>query len=301
MAGCLLSSLSVLQLGQPGSSSSSWMMQREPTLKLMVASKLHRAQQAASIEAMQQQQQGTQLAGQVHIQQQQQQGTQLAGRVQRQQQQQQPVLLQQQDGAAGVVLVGAAGSMLQPTSQVQRGVATQNPKQQYTSRVSQRHTRPGIRQVGAQQQVQSSAGSSAAAYDAAADVQVIPGQQELPLPQQLQENLLQQQLTSAQSAGSTAAAAAAATGSLQAALLNGDESRPEEEPQQQSSSSSSSDAAAEMAISAAGTVHADLDPQDATSSYIMQRGVPPTRLKYPLWWHGPMWSGSGYGGGAGVM
>lgn len=45
-------------------------------------------------------------------------------------------------------------------------------------------------------------------------------------------------------------------------------------------------------------LQADVDPADGTSVYIKQRGVEPTRLKHPLWWHGPMWSGSGYGSGA---
>jgi hypothetical protein len=40
-----------------------------------------------------------------------------------------------------------------------------------------------------------------------------------------------------------------------------------------------------------------VDPADATSAYIRARGSEPVRLKYPLWWHGPVWSGSGYGSG----
>jgi hypothetical protein len=41
-----------------------------------------------------------------------------------------------------------------------------------------------------------------------------------------------------------------------------------------------------------------VEPVDGTSVYIKQAGVQPVRLKHPLWWHGPMWSGSGYGSGA---
>jgi hypothetical protein len=44
-----------------------------------------------------------------------------------------------------------------------------------------------------------------------------------------------------------------------------------------------------------------VDPYDGTSVYIKHRGVEPTRLKHPLWWHGPVWSGSGYGSGAHIM
>jgi hypothetical protein len=40
-----------------------------------------------------------------------------------------------------------------------------------------------------------------------------------------------------------------------------------------------------------------VDPADATSAYIRARGSEPARLKYPTWWHGPIWSGSGYGSG----
>lgn len=57
-------------------------------------------------------------------------------------------------------------------------------------------------------------------------------------------------------------------------------------------------------IAAAAGHPADLqpgvDPVDGTSVYIKRRGVQPVRLKHPLWWHGPMWSGSGYGSGASV-
>jgi hypothetical protein len=43
-----------------------------------------------------------------------------------------------------------------------------------------------------------------------------------------------------------------------------------------------------------------VDAADTTSAYIQARGVQPAVLKYPLWWHGPMWAGSGYGSGAQV-
>ncbi|KAF6259241.1 hypothetical protein COO60DRAFT_1700898 [Scenedesmus sp. NREL 46B-D3] len=132
-----------------------------------------------------------------------------------------------------------------------------------------------------------------------------------------QEQLLKQQVTLLPTAGAAAAAAGkAASGFLQALLLTGDESRPQDAAQQQNSSMTPAsastkpqspgakqsaltddDVAAAMAA-AAGTLHAGLDPVDTTSLYIMQRGAAPTRLKYPLWWHGPMWSGSGYGGEA---
>lgn len=41
----------------------------------------------------------------------------------------------------------------------------------------------------------------------------------------------------------------------------------------------------------------DVDPADATSMYIQKRAVEPARLKYPVWWMGPLWSGSGYSSG----
>jgi hypothetical protein len=300
MAGCMLSSLSVLRFSQPGSSSS-WMMQREPTLKLMVASKLHKAQQAVSAMTTQQTP-SVQRADRIPV------------------QTQQPVLLQQQQEGTARVWGGASGSSsLQPASP-QNSAATNNHRQQYPSKLWRRHTRPAVRHVKPQQQQQQQAlaGTSAAAYDAASDVQIVPGQHELPLPQTLQEKLLKQQVTLAGSTGTAAAAAAgkAASGFLQALLLTGDESRPRDEPQQQQQQQQSSkDAAASpqhtqtqqpalteavvaaAMTSAAGTVHEGLDPVDTTSSYIMKRRVTPTRLQYPLWWHGPMWSGSGYGGG----
>eukprot|EP00775_Hariotina_reticulata_P008345 gene8345-8529_t len=40
---------------------------------------------------------------------------------------------------------------------------------------------------------------------------------------------------------------------------------------------------------------AQLHLQERTSQYAQSKGVQPQRLKYPLWWHGPIWSGSGYG------
>jgi hypothetical protein len=40
-----------------------------------------------------------------------------------------------------------------------------------------------------------------------------------------------------------------------------------------------------------------IDPADGTSVYIQIRGTKPAKLKYPLWWHGPLWSGSGYSSG----
>uniref|UniRef100_A0A383WC78 Glycosyl transferase family 1 domain-containing protein n=1 Tax=Tetradesmus obliquus TaxID=3088 RepID=A0A383WC78_TETOB len=269
LTGCLLSSLSVLRLGRIGSSSGSssssrgWRMQRDPTLKLMVASKLPGAQQAARMVELQQQH-DTQVVGRIPV------------------QKQQPVLLQQREGTAPV-LRGAPSSSLQPSSR-------------------KRHTRPAVKQVGLQQQQQQQQ-----VHGAAANSQIVPWQHELPLPQQLQEKLQQQQVTLVPPKGTTAAAAAegaAASAFLQALQLTGDESQPQQpsmgqaaQPQPSPQPQQPALSAAAMA-SAAGTAHEGLDAVDTTSSYIMQRGVAPTRLKYPLWWHGPMWSGSGYGGEA---
>lgn len=237
-------------------------MQRDPTLKLMVASKLPGAQQAARMVELQQQH-DTQVVGRIPV------------------QKQQPVLLQQREGTAPV-LRGAPSSSLQPSSR-------------------KRHTRPAVKQVGLQQQQQQQQ-----VHGAAATSQIVPWQHELPLPQQLQEKLQQQQVTLVPPKGTTAAAAAegaAASAFLQALQLTGDESQPQQpsmgqaaQPQPSPQPQQPALSAAAMA-SAAGTAHEGLDAVDTTSSYIMQRGVAPTRLKYPLWWHGPMWSGSGYGGG----
>jgi hypothetical protein len=297
MTGCLFSSLSVLRLGQPGSSSS-WMMQREPTLKLMVASKLHSAQQAGGLITEQQQHPEVRALGRIPV------------------QHQQPVLLQQQDRGA-VAEGGASGSSLQPASGQDGAVLNtwQDYKQQYIGKAGRRHTRPAGRQRENQQQQQQQQSSHSAAA-AGADVQ------QLALPQSLQEKLLQQQVATEPAYGATAAAGAgadkAASEFLQALELTG--SKPQGAAQQQQHQQLTNDAAAAGAelhlnnatkqkagftaadvaaslASAAGTVHAGLDPVDTTSSYIMQRGEAPTRLKYPLWWHGPMWSGSGYGGG----
>jgi hypothetical protein len=73
--------------------------------------------------------------------------------------------------------------------------------------------------------------------------------------------------------------------------------------QRPDSSSSSSSASEQLPVN--GTAAAAevwppgvIDPADATSPYIQARGVPPVHVKYPLWWHGPIWAGSGYGSGA---
>jgi hypothetical protein len=302
MTGCLFSSLSVLRLGQPGSSSSSgsWMMQREPTLKLMVASKLHSAQQAAGLITEQQRHAEFGALGRIPV------------------QHQQPVLLQQQEGGAGAG-VGEPGSSLQPASGQSSDSSAvlntwQDYKQQYIGKAGRRHTRPTARQRQSQPQQQQQSSLSSAA--AGADVQ------QLPLPQSLQEKLLQRQVATEPAYDVTAAAGAgadkAASDFLQALELT--DSKPQGAAQQQQHQQLTNDAAAAGAelhlnnatkqkagytaadvaasiASAAGTVHAGLDPVDTTSTYIMQRGQAPTRLKYPLWWHGPMWSGSGYGGG----
>lgn len=84
-------------------------------------------------------------------------------------------------------------------------------------------------------------------------------------------------------AQAAAAVAQAEDLSLILAASNNDNSQQE---QQQSKSLA--------AVPPAG-MHANVDPADATSVYIKQRGVEPVRVKHPLWWHGPMWSGSGYG------
>jgi hypothetical protein len=284
------------------------MMQREPTLKLMVASKLHSAQQAAGLITEQQQQQqraDSTALGRIPV------------------QHQQPVLLQQQEGGAGAG-GSTPGSNLQPASGQGSAVLNtwQDYKQQYVGKPGRRHTRPAARQRQSQQQQQQQSSHSAAA--AGADVQ------ELPLPQLLQEKLLKQQITTEPTFGTTAAAEAgtgvtadkAASAFLQALQLTGSKPQGAAQQQQQQlgqqlsnavapagaelhrnhtaaqqqTSFTAADVAASIA-SAAGTVHAGLDPVDTTSSYIMQRGEAPTRLKYPLWWHGPMWSGSGYGRG----
>jgi hypothetical protein len=273
------------------------MMQREPTLKLMVASKLHSAQQAAGLNTGQQQTEDSSALGRIPV------------------QHQQPVLLQQQEGGSGIG-GRAPGDSLQPASGQDSAVLNtwQDYKQQYIGKAGRRHTKPSARQRDSQQQQQEQASHDAAAVDA--------DRQELPLPQSLQENLQQQQVTKEPTSAAAAAAAAgdgkAASAILQALQHTESKSQGAAQQQQQQQTSNGAapagaesrsnteakqrtglteaDVAASMA-SAAGTVHAGLDPVDTTSSYIMLRGEPPTRLKYPLWWHGPMWSGSGYGGG----
>lgn len=104
-----------------------------------------------------------------------------------------------------------------------------------------------------------------------------------------------QQLTAAapQSVAVAAAAAAAAAAvaqpedlSLILAASQGSEQQPQQQQQHQ-----------QTETLPARSVHAVVDPADATSAYIKARGVAPVRVEHPLWWHGPMWSGSGYGSG----
>lgn len=115
----------------------------------------------------------------------------------------------------------------------------------------------------------------------------------LALPSNLVEQLQQQppaELTAAtpltKTAASQAAAAVAAPEDLSLILATENDRERHQQQQQQSS----------QGVAAVG-VQPGVDPVDATSAYIKARGVAPTRVKHPLWWHGPMWAGSGYGSG----
>lgn len=116
----------------------------------------------------------------------------------------------------------------------------------------------------------------------------------LALPSNLVEQLQKQppgELTAATpltkpAASQVAAAAIAAPEDLSLILATENDRERQQQQQQQPS----------QGMAAVG-VQPGVDPVDATSAYIEARGVPPTRVKHPLWWHGPMWAGSGYGSG----
>jgi hypothetical protein len=124
-----------------------------------------------------------------------------------------------------------------------------------------------------------------------------PGKQGIPADNSAASSSKGSATDTASSSGRDAKAPAAAGTGSSAAQVQAARAAAQPKDQKLNLAAARNGSTQQQGPGAAAPQQHDVDPADATSVYIQKRGVEPARLKHPVWWMGPLWSGSGYSSG----